>query len=257
MSSRRGFLLITVMALLIVVIATIGWCVQRSLYASHAVDVRIQNYRDHHEVQGLKAIVSRWYASRETRQAASDRARAGEDPPEYRAELPNRTAIVLRLTDGQGTILARLDNVPSIQTQEAILNALREIPSDRDDLVRRCGPPTISLQAAPSEVLLALAGGDAELASALEAMKASLPRDNGEFVRRLMAAGFEEQRARDLTLVITMDPSIWRVDAEVIDAEGSRWYALLVGEQDGLPRIYECRRLVGREEAVAVSTRKD
>lgn len=240
------------MALLIVAVAAIGWSIQRTTFASHAVDLRIQNYRDHHEIQGIKAIVARWF--REVQPPAKRRAEGESATPEYYAKLPNHTIITLRLTDGQGTILARLDNVPSIQTQELLLGALRSTPVDREDLIRRHGPPATSLVAAPPEVLLAFADDDPKLALALQAMQTDLPKDNGDFVRRLMAAGFPEQRARDLTLVLTMTPTLSRVDAEVTDELGTRRYALLVGQQDGLPRIYDCRRLVGMEEALAATT---
>lgn len=251
---RRGFLILAVMGLLIIAVAAIGWSIQRTTFASATVDLRIQGYRDHHEVQGLKAIVARWFSMRETRAAVKDRTRRGLVEPDYIADLPNDTTIRLWLTDGQGTILARLDGVPSIQTQELLLEALRRIPVDRDDLVRRHGPAPTSLWSAAPETLLAFAGGDPGLAGALERMAADdPPRDNGEFVRRLMAEGFAEQRARDLTLVLTLEPTLSRVDAEVTDAFGTRRYAVLVGEQDGLPRIYECRRLTGQEEAVAAA----
>lgn len=252
MIARRGFLIVAIMALLIVAVAAIGWSIQRTIFASHTVDMRIQNYRDHHEVQGIKAIVARWF--RDVQTPAKRLAEGVTEVPEYYAELPNDTLIKLRLVDGQGTVLARLDNVPSIQTQELLLTTLRGIPVDREDLIRRHGPPAVSLTAAPPEVLLALAEGDPKLALALQAMQTDLPKDNGEFVRRLMAAGFAEQRARDLTLVTTMTPSLSRVDAEVTDELGTRRYALLVGVQDALPRIYDCRRLVGMEEAIAATT---
>jgi hypothetical protein len=248
--------MVALMAMLIVIVAAIGWSIQRTLFASKAVDLRIQSYRDHHEVQGLKAIVARWFSAPETRKALSEKPDAASGPlapPEYHAKLPNDTVIRLRLVNGQGTILARLDNVPSIQVQELLLSALREIPVDRDDLIRRHGPATTCLAAAPAEVLLALAGGDPGLAEVLTQMQADPPRDAGEMVRRIMDAGFTETQGRELTLVLTLQPTLSRVDAEVTDEFGTRRYALLVGEQDGLPSIYECRRLVGREEALAVS----
>jgi hypothetical protein len=84
-------------------------------------------------------------------------------------------------------------------------------------------------------------------------MRTDIPLDAGDFVRRIMAAGFTEQLARDLTLVLTLDPTLSRVDAEITDDLGTRFYALLVGEQDSLPRIYECRRLEGLEESTVAT----
>ncbi len=253
MNSRRGFLMVAVMTLLIIAIATIAWCLQRTTFTSHAVDVRIQSYRDHHEMQGLKAIVSRWYANKETREAATTLHRKDVEHPEYRAQLPNDTQVTLRMADGQGTILARIDEINSVQTQEMLLEALRHIPPDRGDLLRRHGPSATSLAAASREVLVALASGDEGLASVLESMQTDRPLDNGDFVRRIIEAGYPEQLGRDLTLVLTLESTMSRIDAEVVDEQGTRLYALLVGEQDGMPRIYECRRLEGREAALAES----
>lgn len=253
MKPRRGFLLVAVMTLLIIAIATIAWCLQRTTFTSRAVDLRIQSYRDHHEMQGLKAMVARWVGAKETRQAISTLDQVNAAPVEYRAQLPNKTEVTLRISDGQGTILARIDEVNSVQTQELLLEALRQIPVERGDLLRRHGPATTSLASAPREVLLAFAGGDEALANALGAMQDDVPLDNGDFVRRIMAAGYPEQLGRDLTLVFTLDATLARVDAEVVDERGTRLYALLVGEHDGLPRIYECRRLEGREAALAES----
>jgi len=251
MTARRGFLMLAVMTLLVIAIATIAWTLQRTTFTSRAVDIRIQSYRDHHEIQGLKAIAARWFGMKETRQFISEMNKIGVEAPEYRAELPNDTVITMRLSDGQGTILARIDEVNSIQTQEMLLEAIRHIPGERGDLLRRHGPPHTSFAGAPPEVILAFAGGDRQLAEVLTSMQQDLPLDNGDFVRKLMAAGYTEQQGRDLTLVLTLTPVLARIDAEVEDNLGTRRYVLLVGEQDGLPRIYECRRLEGREETLA------
>ncbi len=240
----RGFLLLTVMVLLFVVTLMVGWGIRRATMQSRIAEFRIEDYRLHHERLGLIAIAERWM-----RQEDPESLEAHAVSPEraYWATLPNDAELQIGVADGQGLLSGRTE-ASTGEIHEAMVDALTRIPPGRNDLIRDVGPPSVSLRAAPDEVLLALAAGDERVAEMLEDLRRDLPKDDNALRIELNRGDLDVALANRLSTLLTVEPTLWRLDAEVTDEHGTRRYQILIEFRGNRVLTHSCRMLPPTDE---------
>ena len=238
-TQERGFLLLTVMVLIFVVTLMVGWGLKRATMQSRIADLRIEDYRLHHERLGLIAIAERWMRQENPDSLAQS---ATSSRPAYRATLPDDTRIAILVRDGQSTLCGRVDAAIGT-TREFMLDALTRIPPGASDQIRDVGPLKVSLPHASDETLLALAGGDERAFTALERLRDDPPENDQKLTLELNRADLEETPLNRLSTLVTVEPTLWRLVADVRDQHGSRRYEILIEYRANRLITHTCRSL--------------
>ena len=243
-NARPGFVFILVLMLLVMGTATVTWMISRSSLQHTLLQDQVNGYTRHHEMLGVRDIVSHWLGRAENQRNLVDYARQRD--PVYKVEIPGGTLIIITVRDGQGTILTRLDMAPTETHQEMLIEMVSRLPVNRPDLVRRSGPFAISLSAAPDEILDAIAGEDLVLSDALREMRDIPEPSRADYLQALTRAGIEAELAQHLMMMFATDTSrerLWRIEVEALDTMGPRRYDLLVSIDRNLPTIHEWRMI--------------
>jgi hypothetical protein len=242
---HRGFLLIAVLVLLTITVLMSAWILQRVTTQALVGERRIRGYVEHHELLGVRALALHWISRQDVRGELAELAKRGEVG--YRAELPNDTVVTMSVADGQGAILSRVEDMPTAEIRGRIVRALRRLPPDRPELTRGMGPLKVSVRAASDEVLEALAGDDDVVARVLAEARRAVDEDDGDLVRRLNTAGLDQQQSQEIMALVTMSPTLWRLDVEVRDDVGSRRYEVLALTEGNIPFVLDSRPSVRGE----------
>jgi len=253
---RRGFLLVTVLMLLVIAMIIAGWSIQRAGMRAGIVQQQVDGYQRHHEERSIGAIVKRWSTQRQN-DALIDAARSGE--PVYEASLPTGERVTLRVTSGQGRLLRVPDAAENRIQREVIEEALAMLGDDADnpELTRSVGPPRITLSSAPEEVIMAIAEGDAAVASVVLDARREENLDGSQLMARLSTAGLDPVRVQRVASMVVAEPSLWLIDAEVRIGPTMRRYELYVDKSgqlatilsDRLVEVVDPRRGLGGGEA--------
>jgi len=236
-TERRGFLLVTVLLLLIIAVLMTTWVLRRTTMQSLVAQRRYHSYTEHHELLGMRALADRWI-----KQQGVDLAELAERGGEiYRADLPNGSVVTMAIADGQGRLLARVEDVESDAARARLVRALRRLPPDRPDLVRAFGPAKVSVASAPDEVIDAIAGDDDVLARVLADVRVSEPENDGDLIQQLNSADYEQAEVQELTQLLTVSPTLWRLDVDVRDERGTRRYEILALTEGNIPLVVDSR----------------
>lgn len=244
-AERGGFLLLTIMVLLFVATLMVGWGLKRATMQSRITDLRVEDYRLHHERMGLIAIAERWMGQEKVETLEEHATSSGRHA--YWATLPNDVEISIAVADGQGTLCGRTDAVVG-NIKDAMLDALTRIPPGMNDLIRDVGPVKVSLRAAPDAVLRAVAADDASVVKTLEKLRADLPESDDELRTRLTREDFDTELSNRLIQLLTVEPTLWRLDAEVRDEYGLRRYQIMMEFRGNRTLTHACRMLPQTEE---------
>lgn len=238
---RRGFVFVMVLILLLITTAITTIALSRSNLQSRINNLRLDEYKRHHEMMGLREVIKLWF-NQVDNQALTEFANAGGVAQQI--ELPTGKLVSILVHDGQGPALGNLDADMTSAQREILLDMLLRLPARSPNLVRNAGPVRISLRTAPDAVVYALAGGDFELAETmLEARREGEEFTQSTLMDALKSAGYEEESLKPVFDMITFQPNLWRIDVEVEDDRGIRRYTLLATLSGQQSRVLEWRAL--------------
>ena len=108
-STRRGYTLLLAVIVLAMSTAVIGWNLRRSSLRARAGQMQVDRYALHHEMLGVRDIVTVWLQRDADKSKLPEYARSGAVA--YEVTLPGGKVVRVRVRDGQGTILANLNKV--------------------------------------------------------------------------------------------------------------------------------------------------
>ncbi len=245
-ASRPGFVFLTVLLMLAVAAIILGVAMQRSNMHAAITQRQIDGYIEHHELLGIRDYAKNWLDRQSDAGKLASYAESGEVA--HRFALDEGTVLRIYVTDGQGTVLRGLSTVPNLETRRWLAGVLARIPQDRTDLTRRSGPAQVSIRSAPDEVLLAIAGGNQELFSALVSARGKEVKNPVELLQVLDRAGVDANVGQTLSRHLVVEPTLWRLNVEAVHQEGIRRYTLLAEKRQNVTQMHEWRA-VGEAEA--------
>jgi hypothetical protein len=238
---RRGFVFLLVLIVLAIGLIMVLASTERAAFQSSIAQDRINDYQRHHEMLGVRDLVSEWA------QRTGNRDRLAEsvetNAPFYIADLPGGVTVTVRAEDAQGAVLLPQVGALDSQLTFALNDLISRLPPARPDLVRAAGPAQVSLPGAPLEVLRALANGDEELFNILRAMQAEPGMDAARFATSLSTAGFSDVSA-SISQVITFSPSLYRLKVRVDEPKQTRRYTMLADFTGNMMPVFRSLKFV-------------
>lgn len=237
---RRGFAFLMVLMLLAVAAILVGASLQRSAVASLMTARQLEGYQRHHEMLGIRDYGRSWIQKAENKPEQLAKY-AQSDEPAHRFVVDKSIVILITVQDGQGTVLRSLSNVGNAETRRWVVEVLSRLPLDRPDLTRRSGPPQVSLHAAPDEVLDALAGFDSRVLAGLREARDRRAANPTELQQALQKHNVEDLAAHALSQNITFEPSLWRLNVEVVYTDHVNRYTLLAEKRNNMTELHEWR----------------
>lgn len=243
---RRGFVFLMVLMLLGIGTITITAGLIRTDFRARVAQQRLESYRRHHELLGVRDLVFTWLNRAETDEILA-LAASGDDA--YRIALNESITIRITVADGQGTIRLRdLDAIGDPLLREWMIEVLGRIPPERmNDLTRRVGPVPISLHGIPDVLIDAIAGDDSLLGSGLREARDKRVEDASGLLRTLLDIGVDANVAQTTARRFVFTPQLWRFDIEAFhhDLGISRRYLVLAQKGDlsraGVTKLHEWR----------------
>lgn len=235
--SRRGFVLPLVLLLSMVAALTVAASLERQNAQTNLVERQLNDYRRHHEMLGVRAVVEQWLGRRSPQQM---RDLADAEGPSYSFVIEEDVTTHIFLERAQNVPLADVEAVPEDlrETYQALLDRL---PEDRPDLRRRRGPAAIDGASAPPEVLAAmLDDGERFAERVMDQRERRSDLDRDRFMQLLQESGLETGQVGPLGRIITFEPTLWRARVVAEDQRGRREFGLVleVGGDEGL-RVHE------------------
>jgi len=238
---RRGFVLLTVLMLVVIASIIIGAALQRASLQNLIVEQQLDGYQSHHELQGVRAMVDAWLAKSESVETLTELANTGETVD--RIALESGVTYRVYAQDGQGTLLTNLSGITGEVPQRWIVATLSRLPPDRPDLTRDAGPWRISLPATPDEILEAMSGGDSTIYEALKTARDKQVATVSEFLSTLESRGVEDLTAQTLSRYIVYTPDLWRFDIEAIHPDRTQRYVVFAYIRGNNRKILAWREL--------------
>lgn len=223
----RAFALPLVILLSLVASVLIAAMLDRQSGQRLTIARQVRSYQDIHFGRGVREVLDQWIRSVASR---SIREMLAADSKALDVELGDGTTIAVYMYDAQATILVNPAGTSSDDAADlgGILENLRETvaPADLARLTRRNGPASISVLAAPIELLTALArqvagsGGADECLRELLALRDKpdpAPKDIAELAATL---SFEERQRQTFLRLCVVEPTYYKVilDARAADA---------------------------------------
>jgi len=219
---------------------------ERQSSQRRVVERQLVEYRRHHEVFGIRAILAKWKQSMDV-QALEELAtieEADEQELAFGFDLPSGARVRVYVRDGQGAALATPpESVPADidEIYRGMLRRLPEAPGNR----RIHGPWQISANSAPEAVLEALSPREGEeLAERILREREDGAIDGGRLEPLIRLSITREFEREAITQILTTDPAIWMLDIHVLDEQGERRFAMLLqglqsgaGTQSGLSTL--------------------
>lgn len=207
---------------------------------------QLAEYRRHHEMFGVRAIVRKWldrsfdqlpqiYAEKGDRRGLEDFA--------YGFVLPSGATVRVFVADGQGALGLSEEGLtePARTTQLDVLDRIDALFEGGAGLTRAVGPGPFSVNAAPRELLAALldeaAGYDFADDVIQDRQRDRLDRER--FDRLLERAGATPEEKVGVLGLVTFQPALWRLDILLADDEGERVFRMLTDKARGVLRIHE------------------
>lgn len=236
----RGFVMLAVLMLTVIAVLAVGAMLTRLSVQTAVVERRIDDYRAHHDMLSVKAVVERWMQS-----ANLSTNREDFLAPAFgamRTELPGGRLLTVRLVDGQGTAPTTLAEAQTPEARARLEDVLARLPADRPDLVRRIGPPRISLRAAPDEVVRAIAAGEPALEQFLRELRDQRVANVSNFaVQAANRLGLQPEETAEILQILDFQPTLYRIDAAVADEQGLRSYVMHIILGRNLTEIVDLR----------------
>lgn len=237
---RTGFAFLLMLMMIAVAGILVGAALQRSAASSAITARQIEGYQRHHEMLGIRDYTESWLGKTENKpEQLAEYARSGEVA--HRLVLDNRIVILISVMDGQGTVLRSLANVTNQDHRRWLVEVLSRLPLNRPDLTRRSGPHQISLNAAPDEVLEALAGFDPKVSAGLRDARDRGASNVTDLQNALQRRNVEDLVTHALSQYVTFTPSLWRLNVEVVYPDHVNRYTLLAEKKANLTKLHEWR----------------
>lgn len=214
-----------VLILALVASLMIGAALTRQNVQSLTVERQVEDYQAHHDMLGARAVVEEWMRKLNPAELTELAASKGED---YRFVISDHMTISITLEDGQGTLLSDSSLAPDV-FREVYDKVLERLDEDRARLVRSFGPPQISVQSSPPEVLAALldSGGE-DFAEEVVTAREKTPLTDSTFFDLLRTTEGGSAAVDELRPLIVFHPVIWRVGIKMTDQRGKeRHFAML------------------------------
>lgn len=238
---RRGFVFLTVLLLMVVAVATIGWSIARARAQSAVVAMQLAEYHRHHELLGVRSIVRDWLSEADVQRGLAGFSR--QEEAAYALELPTGELITLFVEDGQATALARLDIAMPIHQRAIQIDILSRLPRNNPRYTRSVGPVKISFWGASPEVLLAACRGNYNLLNSILNLREQATLTNAQFLTEIRNAGFDGGEGQELLSILEFNPVLWRVNVEVLTHNRLNRYTLLAEVRGNVAEILEWRAL--------------
>lgn len=233
---RRGFVLALVLMLMLAGSLALATAFQRQGVQRRVVNQQLLEYRRHHQMFGVRAIVGKWLREQSVAglaQMAGEEDRSKEIPFDHAFELPEDVRVYVNVIDGQGAVLTDLRSVPNAM-REQYEELLDRLPEDVPNLTRSVGPPEISINAAPREVIEGLIEGDSgRFATRLLRARDRRPIDQEEFDRAIRVTNVDEDDRAGLYALTTFQPELWQAVIDVVDEQGIRRFRMTLLQETG------------------------
>ncbi|MBX3358180.1 MAG: hypothetical protein KF745_07110 [Phycisphaeraceae bacterium] len=250
--SRRAFALPLVMLLALLCGITAAILLELQSSARLAVDNQVRVYRRHHTSLGIRELVADWIRS-----TAGDIPKSLDDDGRAFDLEAGSANYTVYLTDAQGTALrdptARGGSGGNIVREVARL--LTDADSGGEPLFRTAGPPAISVNSAPRQVLEAVA-------TAAGAPRRAVPFANEimqkRVDRRLVAtdladaardAGLTNEQTGRILSMLTVTPELYRIEVRATRRGSSTEQSL----QGGLVQFPPTSSSPGASSVVIIS----
>ncbi len=249
-AARHGFTMLLVIGVMAIASTVIAFNLKRLNFRAGVVQRQIEQYELHHEIQGVRDIVTLWLSNPTVRTKLPEQA--GSEEPAHTVTMADGLTVRIFVRDGQGTLLANLANTEDVAQQELMIQALSKLPADRPDLTRRSGPMTMSFYAMPAEVIEAISPTP-EIASALISVQRDPEVTRANLSTKVLEQGAAMADFQRIRPLITFSSEVWGLDVvafdpAAIEAEDQyRLYTVLAQVSGPLPVIYEWRP-IGQEE---------
>lgn len=252
-SARRGYVFIMVLMLLMVATIIVAAALQRSSASMLTGEKMMEGYRRHHEMLGIRDYGRSWLQKTENKpEQLAKYAESGEVAHRFVIENPGNTMVILiSVRDGQGTVLRSLANVVNDDLRRWLVEVLSRLPPNRPDLTRRSGAPQVSLRAASDEVIDAIAGFDNQVAVGLREARDRGAANATELQAALHRRNVDDAVANVVTQHVTFEPTLWRLNVEVVYPDHINRYTLLAEKRNNMTELHEWRP-VGEAEAEAL-----
>lgn len=249
-ASRPGFVFVLVLMLLVLAGIVVGASLQRSTASMLMAERQLEGYRKHHEMLGIRDYASSWLRKPEYKpDLLGALAESGEVAHRFVIENPgNNIVILISVRDGQGTVLRSLASITNPDLRRWVVEVLSRLPPNRPDLTRRSGPALVSLHAASDEVLDAIAGFDTKLSAGLRDARDKGAENATELQASLQRHNVDDLAANAVTKYLSFEPSLWRLNVEVVYPDHINRYTLLAEKENNLTKLHEWRP-VGDSEA--------
>lgn len=237
------------MVLFMIAISTIviTAALQRASVQRTIVEHQIDGYREHHELLGIRDSVENWFNKSDVNsEKLAEFALSGQVA--HRIVFDDTIVVLVTVLDGQGAVLRSLEAVEDPKKRRWLAEVLSRIPLDHPELVRRTGPPQVSLRAAPNEVLEAIAAEDEDLLQALTEARDRKVKNATEFMVVTERRGVDGALAQELAKNLAFDPTLWRLNIEAVHPEKISRYTILAEKKGNTGDILEWR-IVRDEEA--------
>ncbi len=255
--SGRGFVLPMVILTALVASLVVGVAMQRHAAQELLARRQVEEYRRHHDMLGAQAIIRFWLSRKQNNELAD---MAQQKRPAHRFALPGGLRITMWLEDGQGLAKADLTDVFPQEKRDWFGAVLARLPVGRGDLVRRVGPPEISVNSAPREVLAALRADDASFAELVIGERDRARLTQSTMSQLLERSGFTATEIGEVARVVTYDTTLWRLRVEAEEDDRSiRTFTALVETRAGvmgvnMPALHEWREETPSERASMVES---
>jgi type II secretory pathway component PulK len=261
----RAFALPVVLMVSLALATLITVLLDRFGSQTRSVSGIVRSYESYHAGRGLHQLFEAWLRTSNTSRLSS---KLGENGLALTAQLsegltPNANSaetVKLYLADGQGSILAEPGGLPAedVALAQAIINAARDIEVSNPDAAeggiarRQFGPIAVSLRSAsPGTLRAAVSGATAgdkvdEIVAQLLKAREDLNVASTVVSEIANKAGLAGDARANFLKVITVDPTMWNITAEVVADR-------LIGA--GLLMRYKGTALVGASSNSATTAR--
>ncbi len=224
--SDRAYALPLVVLVALAASLAIGIVLSRHADSHLAVNRQILLYRDHHRQMGMQELVDRWIVHVVTRGSVRDQL--GDGGLAFELTLPQGARARVYFEDAQGSALddLRVLHGPEAAYARRLVRLLDDLPASgteegRERLFRQYGPARLSVHTVDPVMLEALAqviapqGDSRRFARTLIDRRERAAINPGDIRSIAMESGLSAEETVAAELMLTAQPTLWRVTAEI------------------------------------------
>lgn len=246
-AARGGFVLPLVLLVGIVLAVLMTVMIERFTAQAATVRLSLTQYESHHLGKGAAELIDEWMREVSRTGRGALRERLADDGLALEVNLPGGLSATshgdevmrLYLKDVQTSLLQSSGDQP-LSLREALERAQTELEATygvggAKQYLRSQGPAAVSVLTASETVLTALVNGvtqqngTAAVVAALLAAREDGKVSQAEINEAIAAGGLDPQQRVLLAQLLTAEPSLWEVRAEVSDRETGRRLARYLG----------------------------